>query len=368
MNNVEKTQNNLYDWLASQLLTEIKKMPAHGKLPTRVELMKKYSVTRTTVEKAISKLMGEGFLYAKTGSGTFVAPRKETNADKSGVNSEVWAVIIPSISFDVYPFIIRGIEDVAQKYGIGVRICNTDNNAEKQAWYLNRLFEEGVDGLIVIPAVPYQGTAESFKLWIESGKPFIFCNRSVPLVSAPRVVTNSFYGSLMATRHLLQSGYRRIAYISSQMYSLSEERFMGYLAAFHEFGIEVREEYVVLYEPTNEDGFKVGEWGAKKVLSLKEPPDAICCFNDRIALNVIKEIERHDYKIGVNFGVTGFDDIEACTLIRPQLTSVLFPKYETGQCAAELLYSYTHGAEYDRTYFKVLMPNLIIRESSLRCV
>ena len=355
----------LYNVLADQLRKAIQKMPDHAKLPTRPEIMQEYGVTRATAEKAISKLMGEGVLYSKVGSGTYVAPRSRITSNEKASSQKVWAVVLPSVLFDVYPYIIRGVEDVAQRYGIAVRICNTDNNAQKQALYLTQLLEDRVDGMIIIPAVPFHGTAESFKPWVESGIPFVFCNREVPLVDAPRIVTNSFYGSLLATRHLLQNGYNRVAFLSSERYRTSDERYMGYVAALAEAGIELNDDYVVLSEEGRTDELKRGIIGAQKLLALRVPPDAFCCFNDRIALNVYQEIQRRGYRIGDDIGITGFDDIEACSLMNPQLTSVLFPKYETGYHAAELLYSYSQGETFDRSYFKVLQPTLKVRQSSL---
>lgn len=355
----------LYNILAEQLKKAIKEMPDHAKLPTRPEIMRSYGVTRATAEKAVSKLTGEGIVYSKVGSGTYVMPRTLENAKGKGASQKVWAIVLPSVLSDVYPYIIRGVEDIAQQNSIAVRICNTDNNAQKQALYLTQLLEDKVDGMIIIPAIPFHGTAESFQPWIEAGIPFVFCNREVPLVEAPRIVTNSFYGSLLATRHLLQNGYRRVAYLSSKRYRTSDERFMGYAAALSEAGVELNDRHVVLSEEAADADAKWGVWGARKLLSLSEPPDAFCCFNDRIALNVYQEILRHGYRIGDDIGVTGFDDIEACSLMNPQLTSVMFPKYETGRCAAELLYAYSQGEAFDRSYYRVLQPTLKIRQSSL---
>jgi GntR family transcriptional regulator of arabinose operon len=112
--------NLLYLKIKQNITEEIKKMRPHERIPSRVELVKRYDVTRTTVDRAISELIGEGYLYARDGSGTYVAEYTEVQSTNGKNNVVNWGVILPNIMHDTYPGILRGVADVASENDINV--------------------------------------------------------------------------------------------------------------------------------------------------------------------------------------------------------------------------------------------------------
>jgi len=346
----------LYNKVKLEIIEELKNMEPHTRLPSRTKLMEKFGVTRTTVERAISELIGEGYLYAKDGSGTYVQDWQTKGGDGDRKN---WGVIVPNIMYDTYPGILRGIEDIANHNNMSVVICNTDDDIEKQSSYISKLIYSGVNGLIIVPAIGREQDVQSFHLIREKKVPIVFCNRVVWGVPAQAVVSNNVYGGYLATKHLIKLGCRRIAYISVPLYAVSMERYQGYVSALLESGLEVNGDYVV-FEDDFQDRDK-GYRSALQILNRRPRPDAIFCFSDAIAQGVYNAAQEQGLAIGKDIAIIGYNDTSAADTLR--LTTVQFKSYETGNWAARLLLKQLREPHVRHQRVVVLQPELIIRKS-----
>ena len=84
-------------------------------------------------------------------------------------------------------------------------------------------------------------------------------------------------------------------------------------------------------------GFETGIEAAGKLLSMEEPPTAILCFSDIIALGVINGANELGKRVPEDVSVTGFDDVDYTKMLHPYLTTVKQPCYELGKKSVELL-------------------------------
>ena len=351
-----KKNSLVYKTIKEKLKAEIKLLKQDDRLPSRTKLVEKYGVTRTTIERAISELIGEGLLYSKDGSGTYVS-EQAANINSSNKNL---GVILPNIMYDTYPGIIRGIEDIANENGINVVLCNTDNNVEKQSNYIYKLIASNISGIIIVPAVSKKIDLEPYEKLQENGIPLVFCNRGIEGITAPRVVSNNFYGGYLATKHLVNRGYKKIAFISRPLYSVSNERYQGFMAALSEGGIGYNDDYAVF-----ENSFEYNNPGydsVKKML-LKHEPDAFFCFNDKIAQGVYHAVEEEGLKVGSEIGIVGYDNTSICESLPVKLTSVKFKNYEIGSIAAEIFLSILKEEDVEKNKTVILQPELVVRES-----
>lgn len=358
-------ENEMYRYqkVKQDLLQEIRRMAPDSRLKSRPQLVKQYDVTRTTIDKAISELIGEGYLYAKNGSGTFVSSGRMQEPENM-FPSASWGVIIPDIRKDVYPGMVRGIEDVANRYNINVLIGNTDYEMDKQDEYISKFIRSGIGGLIIVPTIHESGRITMFSEARAAGVPIVFCNRGVSGFEAPLVLSNDFYGAYIATKHAIGSGYQKIAFLARYWYSNSRARLQGYLSAMTEHGLIPEEIY---YSYNGQNKIDV-EKAAEELLAKPGRPDAIMCFNDNIAEIVYRAAERMGLSVGCDLGLIGYDNTAVCEQLPVKLTSVSFKTYEIGENAANLLLDITNGRQISEKKMVVLQPELVVRQScSGRC-
>ncbi|MFE5320936.1 GntR family transcriptional regulator [Paenibacillus sp. NPDC056579] len=353
------TNSLRYLQVKEQLIQHISSLRPHERLPSRTDLSKVYQAARTTIERAISELIGEGILYAKDGSGTYVSEAIRGRAVRRKTELTTWGLLIPDILHYIYPGIVRGISDVANDHDVNVLICNTDNSYEKQTKHINKLIDSGVQGMIMVPAISGTIDLEPFYKLTEAGIPFVFCHRMVEGIQAPRVISNNFYAGYMATKHLIAAGCTRIAFISRPVYSTSSERYQGYASALAEASMPLRQDQVVFEATFDTDG--EGYASAQQLLRQEERPDGIFCFNDGIAKGAYDALTELGLKVGQDIKIVACDNTNICETLPTKLSSVKLPTYEMGVQAAQMLVD--HDASL-RNPTLLLQPELIIRESS----
>jgi len=351
-----------YMEVKQKLIEEIRTLKPHDRLPSRNALAEKYSAARTTIERAISELIGEGYLYARDGSGTYVSEQMPDQKNRSGMVTI--GLVIPDIMHDTYPGILRGVEDVTSRHDIHLVICNTDNQVDKQSNYIHKLIDSGVHGIIIVPAIIGTTDLGLFRKVREADIPVVFCNRGIDGVEAPRVVSNNYYGAYIAVKHLVAQGCRRIAYISRPLYSTSYERYLGYMSALAEAQIPA-DDKAVIFEPS----FATDRQGYDSVLKMLQNgvrPDGIFCFNDGIAKGAYDALTESGFAVGRDVMLIGYDNTSICESLPVKLSSVKFQTYEIGANAARLMVSMMRGDNVRNDQIIVLQPELVVRESTGR--
>ena len=172
------------------------------------------------------------------------------------------------------------------------------------------------------------------------------------------VTSDNASGGYLATKHLIDQGYRRIAFISSNMHpepSINERK-NGYCYALKEAGIPFNPDY--LSEATEQFDDTV-----KRIRALPEPPDAIFCVNDITAVGVYGILQRDNVKIPGDIALIGFDDLEISAKQPIPISTIRQDFFEMGYSAAEIAIKLIK--EKPLYYTQHVLPvSLIPREST----
>jgi len=246
-----------------------------------------------------------------------------------------------------------------------VVVCNTDHDITKQNLYAVRLLESGIAGLILIPAIATERDISGLLQLQQKNVPIIFCNRAEDTLNdAPLVCSNDFYGGYIATRHLIEKGYTRIAYVSRTRYKTSLDRYFGYTSALLERNMEIYQKHVLLESAGN--GLNEGLYAQTlELLKESDAPDAFFCFNDECALSLYRAIRDCGKRVSEDVGLVGYDNSAICEAVDIPITSVHFRSYDMGQKAAEILDNALHGKHLKGNRVYIFQPELVIRQSCL---
>jgi LacI family transcriptional regulator len=251
---------------------------------------------------------------------------------------------------------VVGAEREARRQGHGVLIGSIDRDGADAERYLRMLLERRVDGILT--AAPQMERNTRIGGLLRGPVPAVSIHRvpggGVPLVGSDHVET-----ALLATRHLLGLGHRRVATIAgARDRQVTSMRLEGYGRAL--------EEADVPYDPALVES---GNWKADEAYTatlrlLDRAPDitAVYAQNDLMALGVMSALQGQGLSVPDDVAVVGCDDIPMAKHAIPPLTTVHVPFYETGEAAVRLLLDIIAGRT-DRPKRVLLPVHLVCRGS-----
>lgn len=264
-------------------------------------------------------------------------------------------LIVSDVRNPFFTSISRAVEDTAYEQGFSTFLCNTDENPEKEAIYLNLMRDESVAGVIFSPT---RQTAANFTT-ATLEFPTVVVDRSVEHGDADGVLLDNVDAAYRLTMHLLENGYRSIGALCGDTSTTGRERYAGYEKALRVHGLIPDEEHVRFILPKIETGYAA----ALKILDTSSRPDAFLTTNSLIASGVLQAIRERGLIIPDDIALVTFDETTWASLVQPAITLIDQPTYEIGRTATELLLQ--RIADPDRPTRQVMLKGrLVIRGSS----
>jgi len=288
--------------------------------------------------------------------------------------SYTFGVLMNDMSNMLYPEMLEGINAMAHSKGYQAIIGISQHETSLEADLVDAMIDRQMDGIITIGP---QLLPEAAKRSIPSAKLLVDAALRIPTVVVgsyddsgvlDTVNNDDFAGAKLATEHLIEQGYRRIAFITPDLQglnpvSVAQRRHAGYVEAMCERGLE--ENISVYASPNlNRDDLEVVRKSMRDMFSRKERPDAIFCWSDLIAFDVLSALLSLGYDVPNDVGIVGYDDTKACDLFQNSLSSVNQNGAELGKKAAEMLLERIEGRTTAEHF--VLTPRLVARRSSKR--
>jgi DNA-binding LacI/PurR family transcriptional regulator len=239
-------------------------------------------------------------------------------------------VVLSFLTDELSLRITRGIHEVATERGYGLLIGDTEQNPEMEKHVVEQFRQHHVDGVIFVDS----WSDPALYLEDASSPPAIFAQLRQPTIDHNCIGADDVRGGYEATRHLLDLGYRRVAFIGGpEHWASAVERMKGYKKACEDYGLA--------YDPQL---VEFGDWevssGARAThLLLDRLPeiDAIFAANDMMAAGCIQAASSRGLKVPQDVALVGYDDRYLAEALSPPLTSFAYPLSKIGQKAAHLL-------------------------------
>ncbi|MBA7639929.1 Ribose operon repressor [subsurface metagenome] len=267
--------------------------------------------------------------------------------------------IIPDITNPFFPELVRGASDLLISNGYYVFLCSSDNDSNKEDFYINDLVSMWIDGIIIAPSDTENRDIGIFNKIIS---PFVVVDREIKELNKDLIIINNKKGAYEAASYLISNGHRRIVILAGPQYTkTAQDRFMGWKRALEEKAL-FREEFAFWGNFSIDSGYEM----MKKVFNNLGKVDAVFACNDLIALGAIQAIEEKKYKIPDDISIIGFDDIYLSRFLKSPLTTVKQPIYDMGKIAAEILLDRMSSSKDFVPKKVVIEGNLIERGSVAR--
>jgi DNA-binding LacI/PurR family transcriptional regulator len=249
--------------------------------------------------------------------------------------SEILALAVPTIDAPYFGELARLIVKAAERHSYTVLIEQTDGLPERE----ERLVAAGgphlIDGLILSPVAlrPKDLHAST------NGTPLVLLGEQISGGPADHVAIDNVAAAQAAATHLLELGRRRIAAIGCQPSSDSATarlRYRGYAVALRHAGVPVERPSALPAQSLDRAG---GARAMERLLALGDPPDAVFCYNDLMALGALRTLLDRGYRVPKDIAVVGIDDIEEGRFSIPSLTTISPDKAQIANLVVDLLMS-----------------------------
>jgi LacI family transcriptional regulator len=269
-------------------------------------------------------------------------------------------LVVPDLMYSFFAEVARGLSVKVRPFGYQVVISISEENPNLEREEVNLLLARRVDGLVLASAQPL--TCPELFHAIEGRKvPYVLIDRKIVGLKANYVGVDDEKVGWMATEHLIACGCRSIAHIGGPKVGTALGRLDGYRKALAQHGIASPAAFVLSGGSEDAGGYRA----MRRLLTLKQKPDGVFCFNDPVAAGAVKAILEMGLDIPQDIAVIGVGNVHYSDQLRVPLSTVDQNSSQVGQSAAQLLlHLIEKRARGTRTV--LLRPHLVVRESSSR--
>lgn len=286
-------------------------------------------------------------------------PNKNAAALASG-NTRNIGVVLPFITNYYFSTVISGIQEEAYNQGYNIILYLTHDDVERERKLLKNIEMTSLDGLL-ISISSNSDILDHFQNLLNNGLPIVFFDRVPPIDEVSKVMQSDFDGAYLATSHLLENGYKKIAHIAGpENLNFTQERLRGYRQALQHANIPYQSDYTIFSGFDQSSGFT----DTLNLFQLPSPPNAIFAVNDRKAVGAIQALKSIKVKVGLECAVIGFTNDPIATVIEPNLTTVEEPAFEIGKQSCQLLIRHIKNKSYESR--EILIPGKLIRRDSVK--
>ncbi|WP_129715041.1 LacI family DNA-binding transcriptional regulator [Pedobacter sp. SYP-B3415] len=292
-------------------------------------------------------------------------PNRLAKGLKEGRSGTI-GVVVCAIDNTFVSGMLEGIDRACQEKGYQIMIMQSKESSVQEQSAIELLIANGIDGLLISPALETADFSQLLSVQ-QRGVPVVLFDRISDRIQTHQVGANNFKGAYDATMHLLDKGYRNLAYIhAGTELNFATQRLSGFETALAERGIPPAHYQVAELKINAASGVPEAlESALQKMLNAKQAPDAILAGSDQISTACLGILTRMQIKIPYDLALIGFSNTRLADVFNPPLSTISQPGEEIGYLAAVKLISLLSGKHGRQEFETVLMDTqLHIRASS----
>lgn len=306
--------------------------------PTMTDVARLAGVSQSSVSLVLNQMAGARIADATRRRVTEAA--REIGYEMPGLRRQeriaqdrnVIAYLVDEISTSPHAVVsLDGARDAAWESGFLVSAHVTRSNPELEAATVEALRRDASVVGVIYSTIFTRRVSPPAAL---SGMSTVLLNCTAPGSGLPAIVPGEVAGAFCATQHLIDKGHQRIGFINGEPWmDAAADRLKGFRQALATADIA--------FDPAL---FRNGDWLplrgyqlALELLRLKNPPSAIFCANDLMAVGALEAARELGLQVPDDVSVMGYDDQELARYTHPPLTTLVLPSYDMGRRAADLL-------------------------------
>lgn len=311
--------------------------PDGSVLPTEEQLAAEHGVSRQTIRQALAQLVSENLITKRQGSGSTVTHKRTSE------KSRIIAVVATYISDYIFPIQLRAVEEVLSSNRYSAVLSATKNRVCNERTILEDLLKTPIEGILIEgtkTAMP-NPNFDLYEKLMQKNIPIVFFNSYYPNLSGTlSVCADNYSGGYMLAQNLIGKGHTKIAGYFKSDDIQGHQRYSGYISAMIDAGLIVPDDNVIWYT-TESKGQLFSD--AKNVFSRLGDATAVVCYNDEIAISLIRFLISHGKRVPEDIAVVSFDNSSLSEISPVRITSLSYENRNIGAIAAHKLIDILNG-------------------------
>lgn len=268
-------------------------------------------------------------------------------------------LVVKEMDNPFYSEVVIGAQEYLATRGYISFVCTSEGSYEKEGELLKAFQNRYVQGAVIAPVLDARADLSHLFMLRRAAYPFVLLE-AVQGLQVNVVSVDNVRAAQMAVSYLIERGHERIVHFAGPPYTQhTRDRILGVEKAFSQSHLRFTDEVIIPAGAHLQDGYEAAlEYFRTHRDSL---PTGVTCFNDLVAMGVLRALHELGIRVPEEVSVIGFDDIPMAAYLSTPLTSVRVPKREMGARAAELLLELIEA--HDRG--EQLPPRHIVLEAEL---
>lgn len=281
---------------------------------------------------------------------------------QKGVRNSI-GLVVKEIHNPYFADVMTAVQKKAGEEGYEIMLSSSEGRRETERGIVEMFVEKDVDGIIINPLLDRDADLSHLFELKRRNIPFVLLEE-VRGLKASLVDIDNVEAAQKLTTYLVDRGHEDIIHFAGPEYSMhSEERVEGFRRTFFEHGLVYSENYVVRAGARMHDGYETGMAYFRET-DRADWPTAVTCYNDLVAIGLLRALRELDVRVPEEVSVTGFDNIETCDYAPVALTSMGVPTTKMGRTAVEVLLHHIEAADDPDPEVVNLEPKMTVRAST----
>jgi LacI family transcriptional regulator len=272
-------------------------------------------------------------------------------------------LVVPDLLHPFFAEIAKSLSDVLRKRGYYLIVSSSEEDPDLEEQEINQLLARRLDTLIIASC---RSTVGLFFRIEKQKTPYVLIDRRLPGLSANFVGVDDEAVGILATRHLIDIGCKRIAHIRGPETSPAIRRVEGYKRALAQANLKLNDEYIITEPKGDVETRQRGAEAMRQLLNLKPRPEGVFCFNDPLAMGAMNYALNQGVRIPEDIAVIGCGNLHYDDSLRVSLSSIDQHSRRIGEEAARITLGILDSKEPPKPETVVLQPELVARGSTQR--
>jgi LacI family transcriptional regulator len=272
-------------------------------------------------------------------------------------------LVVPDLLHPFFAEIAKSLSEALRESGYYLIVSSSDEDPDLEGQEIDQLLARRLDVLIIASC---RSTVELFFRIERQKTPYVLIDRTLPGLSANFVGVDDEAVGMLATKHLIDVGCKRIAHIRGPETSPGIRRLEGYKRALIQSGFKVIDDYIIAEPKGDVETRQRGADAMRQLLSTKPRPDGVFCFNDPMAMGAMNYALDRGVRIPEDIAVIGCGNLHYDDALSVPLSSINQHSRRIGQEAARIALGILNSKIPPRIESVVLQPELIVRRSTQR--